>query len=264
MLSLAVLASLVGACAATSVAPSPEARGALVPSGKLRVGINLGNPVLARRDPAKDDLAGITVDLGRMLAERLGAEFVPVPYANAGALVEGARRGEWDIGFAAIDPSRAEVLEFTPPYMEVSNTYLVPVASRIRLVADADRPGVRIGVGSRNAADLHLSRSLKHAQLVRIPDSVDAAVELMQSGRADAYAGNRERLLLIQERLGGFRLLDERFHAIEHAIALPRGRGPGLAYVKVFVEELKANGSVAQAVVRHSIRGVDVAPPDLP
>ena len=259
-LCLALLVPLIGGCASAFTSPSPEARQALAPTGKLRVGINLANPVLAKRDPSTGNVSGITLDLGRMLANRLGTEFVPVLYPNPGALVEGARASAWDIGFAAVDPARADVLDFTAPYMEVNVTYLVRTDSSIRAAADADRPGVRIGVGSKNAADLFLSRTLKHAQLVRVPDNLDGAVELMQSGKADIYASNRAGLILLGAKLGGYRLLDERLFAVEHGIALPRGREPGLAYAKAFVEEVKTSGVVAQAIARHSIVGVDVAP----
>jgi polar amino acid transport system substrate-binding protein len=70
----------------------------------------------------------------------------------------------------------------------------------------------------------------------------------------------RERLLLLRERLGEHRILDDRFLAVEHAIAVPRGRAPGLAYAGAFIEEMKASGAVASAVARHALRGVTVAP----
>src|SRR2546423_11716905 len=260
-LCLALLMALVTGCVAPSTSPSPQARQALAPTGTLRVGINLANPVLAKRNPATGEVTGITMDLGRLLASRLGAEFAPVLYPNPGALVEGARASAWDIGFAAVDPARADVLDFSAPYMEVNITYLVRTDSPIRAVADADRPGVRIGVGSKNAADLFLSRTIKHAQVVRVADNLTGAVELIESGKADIYASNRAGLLTLRDKLGGYRLLDERLYAVQHAIGLPPGREPGLAYVKAFVEETKSSGVIAQAIARHSIVGVDVAPP---
>jgi polar amino acid transport system substrate-binding protein len=249
MLSLMVLALITG-CALTAVAPTPEARQALAPEGKLRVGINLDNP----------ELSGIAIDLGGRLASRLVAEFVPVSYPNAGALVDGAKAGAWDVAFAAIDATRADTLEFTAPYMEVGNTFLVPLSSTVRTFADADRPGVRVGVGVRNAADLYLSRNLKEARLVRVADTLDAAIELLQTGKADLYAGNSERLLALRDKLDGYRLVDGRYYSVEHAIAVPHGKRPGLRFADAFVEELKSSGAVAQSIKRHAIRGVDVAP----
>ncbi len=257
--AVAALAWLA-ACATATAPPSPQARAALAPAGTLRVAINLGNPALAKRASDGAAVTGIAPDLGQALAARLGVGFVPVVYLSAGALVQGARAGAWDIGFAAIDPARADVLDFTAPYMEVGVTYLVPVRSPIRTVADADGQGVRIAVGTGNAADLFLSRALRQARLVRIPDTLDAAVEAVRTGQADLYAGNYERLWVLRERLGEYRILDDRFHAVEHAVAVPRGREPGLAYARAFVEELKASGAIADAIARHALRGVTVAP----
>jgi polar amino acid transport system substrate-binding protein len=259
LLAVAALVWLAGACSTAPASPSAEARAALAPAGMLRVAINLGNPVLARRDD-QGEITGVSIDLGRALAARLGAAFVPVVYPNAGALVAGARAGAWSVGFAAVDPARADVLEFTAPYMEVSVTYLVAARSPIRTVADADGQGVRIAVGTGNAADLFLSRTARQARLVRIPDTLEAAIEIMQANQADAYAGTHERLLILRERLGEHRILDDRFHAVEHAIAVPRGRAPSLAYARVFVEEMKASGAIAEAIARHGLRGVTVAP----
>ena len=65
---------LLVACAATP-AVSPSVRSDLAPNGKLRAAINYANPVLAQGTPAAGDLRGITVDLSRELARRIG---VPV------------------------------------------------------------------------------------------------------------------------------------------------------------------------------------------
>jgi polar amino acid transport system substrate-binding protein len=162
LLAVAALAWITAACATVPAAPSAEARAALAPTGTLRV-------------------AGIAIDLGRALAERLGAAFVPVVYPNAGALVAGARAGGLDVGFAAVDPARADVLEFTAPYMEVSVTYLVPARSDPH-GADADGRGLRIAVGTGNAADLFLSRATRHARVMRIPDTRAAAASAGAAG----------------------------------------------------------------------------------
>jgi polar amino acid transport system substrate-binding protein len=86
------------------------------------------------------------------------------------------------------------------------------------------------------------------------------ATDLLSTGKADIYAASRNLLLTIQERLNGYRLLDEGFDPVRHAIALPRGRGSGLAFVAGFVEEIKASGVVAEAIARHSMKGINVAP----
>jgi polar amino acid transport system substrate-binding protein len=86
------------------------------------------------------------------------------------------------------------------------------------------------------------------------------ATELLSTGKADIYAASRNLLITIQDKLSGYRLLDEGFDPVRHAIALPRGRQLAFAYVNAFVEEIKASGVVSAVISKHSVRGVKVAP----
>jgi len=151
-----------------SVPPSVIAD--LAPTGTLRAAINFGNPVLAAKDPTGAP-AGISADLARELARRLGVAIVFVPYDAAGKVVEGLKSAAWDICFLAIDPLRAADISFTPPYVVIEGVYLVADASAIRSIADVDRPDTRIGVIVGSAYDLYLSRELKHATIVRAESS---------------------------------------------------------------------------------------------
>src|SRR5207247_8105608 len=139
------------------------------------------------------------VDVIRMLAETLIVTIEPVLYPVVAPLVEGARAGVWDIAFLVVDPARSNVVDFTAPYIEVDNTYLVPVNSPIHTLADADRSGVRIGTGLDSTTGLFLSRTIKHAQLVN-----GNATELLSTGKADIYAASRNLLLAVQDRLSGY------------------------------------------------------------
>jgi polar amino acid transport system substrate-binding protein len=253
--ALSLFLSSFASGATSSMAPTPELRQALAPSGKLRVGLNLQRSFIVKRDAATGEVTGMAMDLSRMLAERLNVTVEPVLYPDVDSLVEGARGGAWNIAFLGIDPARSDVMEFTAPYIEVDNTYLVPVDSPIHTLADADQSGVRIGTGLKSTTGLFLSRTIKRAQLVN-----GNATELLSTGKADIYAASRNLLLTLQERLTGYRLLDEGFDPVRHAIALPREREAGLAFVAEFVEEIKASGVVAAAIARHSMRGINVAP----
>ena len=231
----------------------------LAPTGRVRVTINLGNTVLAQRS-ADGALGGVSVDLARELAQRLGAEAELFPFDTAGRAFEALRSGTCDVGFLAIDPARAEALDFTAPYVLIEGTYLVREASPLRRVEDVDADGVRIAAGKSTAYDLHLSRTLKRAQLVHAPSS-QAAVELFLAGETDAVAGVRQPLAAVAAQKPGFRVMEGRFLSIEQAMALPRGRTAGAAYLRRFVEEAKASGFVAEALARSGQGDAAVAPP---
>src|SRR5262252_333947 len=169
--------------AGVSAVGAQSGASALAPTGQLRIALNVGNPVLAVKDTATGEVRGVTVDLGRALAAKLGVTVALIEYPNVARIVDGARSGLWDIAFLAVDPARAGDTDFTPPYMEVEITYLVPTGSPIRTTADADRPGLRIAVPSRSTADLFLSSVLKRATLVR-GETEAHTFEMLRTGQA--------------------------------------------------------------------------------
>ena len=238
---------------------SPALRSDLAPTGTLRVGINYGNPVLATRVAASGELCGVAVDLARELGTRTGLPIDLVGYDSAGKMVEALQAGGWDIAFLAIDPGRAEQISFTAPYLEIEGTYLVPIRSPLRVIADIDRAGVRVGISSGSAYDLFLSRSLQHAELVRAPNP-NGAFDLIVSGKVDVVAGVRQHLIANSAKLPGSRVLDGRFMAIQQALGIVKGRDAGLKYLREFVEDAKTSGLVAQAIEKAGISGVSIAP----
>ena len=238
---------------------SPSISSDLAPTGKLRVGINYGNPVLATRDPATGELGGVAVDLARELGTRTGLPLDLVGFESAGKMFGAVQTGAWDIAFLAIDPGRAEEISFTAPYIEIEGTYLVPGGSLLGTIADVDREGVRVGVSAGSAYDLFLRRSLQHAQLVGASNP-NAAFQLLVAGTVDVCAGVRQHLVANAENLPGSRVHDGRFMAIQQALGIPKGRDAGIKYLREFIEDMKASGLVAQAIERAGVHGVLVAP----
>src|SRR5215831_5183431 len=259
LLSLAALA----ACSSAPPKPSPAAVAELAPTGKLRAAINFGNPVLASKDPATGEARGVSVDLSRELAKRLGVPLEIVSFTAAGRVVEAAKTGAWDIAFVAIDPQRARDMIQSPAYVVIEGSYLVPSDSPIRSNAEVDREGNRIVVGKGSAYDLFLSREIKRAMLVRAPTSPEV-VNTMLSQNLEVAAGVRQQLEADAKRTAGVRMLPGRFMTINQAMAVPRGRDAGAAYIHDFIEEMKATGFVAQSLARHNVEGAAVAGPDDP
>ena len=231
----------------------------LASTGKLRVGINYGNPVLARKDPATGELSGVAVDLAQELGRRLDTLVEIVGFEAAGKMFDALKTGAWDAAFLAIDPARATEVDFTEPYVEIEGTYFFPPESKLSGIADVDREGVRVGVSGGSAYELFLTRSLERARLVRAP-SPDAAFALILSGQADVLAGVRQHLVANSAKLPGARVLAERFMAIQQALGIPKGRDQAANYLREFINDVKASGFVARALDKHGIRGVSVPP----
>lgn len=239
--------------------PTPSILRDLAPTGVLRAALNFGNIVLVQGDPQAGDPAGVTPALARELAGRLGVPVRFIPYATAGA-VHAARQTDWDVCFLAIDPKRAEGIAFTAPYVVIEATYLVPETSPIRQVADADRPGLSVAVGENSAYDLYLTRSLRHATLVRATGT-QATFERFAAGGIAAMGGIRQNLEVLARRHPGYRLLPDAFTQVLQAMGVPAGRASGAAYLRAFVEEMKRTGFVAEALAASGQTEAQVAPP---
>lgn len=239
-------------------APDPRVAD-LVQAGKLRVGIGLGASLLALKDPATGEVKGPGLDLGRALAARIGIELQPVYYLTPGLVPEGLKTNAWDVTFLVIYPGFASEADPSPPYIQTDFTLLVRAGSSIRKFADADQPGVRIAAPRGEPSGVHLSRMLKRAEMV-FTDSIPAAIELLRTGRADAYPGPRPVALTEADRLPGSRVLEDGYLTIFQAALVPKGNPGRLSYVSEFIEEAKASGMIKQIIERHGLQGVKVAP----
>ena len=261
--TLVAAALLCGCASMTSppgTSPSQAARAELAPSGTLRAAINFGNPILATRAGTTGEARGVSVDLARELAKRLGTPVELVTYTAAGKVVEGIKSGAWDIGFFAIDPVRGADTDFTAAYVVIEGAYLVPQGSAITRNEDVDREGVRVVVGRGSAYDLYLTREMKKATLLRAPTS-QAVTDMMVAEKVEVAAGVKQQLEADAKRVPGLRLLDGHFMVIQQAMGLPKGRDASARYLTAFVEEMKASGFVAAALARHGIEGAAVAAP---
>ena len=249
---------LIAACASTPSIP-PATRAELAPTGKLRAGINYGNVVLATKSATTGELTGVHVDLVRELARRIDVPVELIGYDTAGGMVDGLKSGALDVALLSAEPARAGEIVFSPAYVDIDATYLVPAGSPIRKVADADREGVRLAIAGKSAYEFFLSRQLKHAKLVPGPGTF-GAYDVFVSGKLDALVGIRPRLVIEAEKLPGSRILEDRFMAIEQTIASPKGRDAAATYIRAFVEDVKTSGVVTRMLADHAVRGVAVSP----
>jgi polar amino acid transport system substrate-binding protein len=232
----------------------------LAPGGMLRAGLNLSNFLLVSGKTDAGDPAGVAPDMAAEIARRLGVGVKYVTYKTPGELADAAEANEWDIGLIGAEPQRAEKIAFTPAYVEIEATYLVPAGSPLKTIADVDKPGVRIAVTGRSAYGLWLERNIERAELVR-SGTLDAAFEQFVAEKLDVLAGLRPRLLADVEKLPGARILDGKFMSVQQAIGTGRMNGAAAAFLREFIEEVKASGFVQGLIDKHKVRGLTVAAP---
>jgi polar amino acid transport system substrate-binding protein len=232
----------------------------LASTGVLRAGINLSNFLLVTGKAENGDPVGVAPDMAAEIARRLGVPLKLVPFKSPGELADAADTGAWDVGLIGAEPQRAEKTVFTPAYVEIEATYLVPADSPLKTIADVDTKGVRIAVMGRAAYGLWLERNVKNAELVR-SESLASAAEQFVRDKLEALAGLRPALISDAAKVPGGRILDGRFMAVQQAIGTSRKYTAAAGFLRDFVEEAKASGFVASLIEKHKVRGLTVAAP---
>ena len=258
----AAAVAVLAAVSAAHAQQNPDPRIAdIVKAGKLRVGLHSLQFV---KDTATGELKGPWIEIYRDLAARMGVKLVFIEYPSPPKMAECLDKGECDVASLGFDPARmAMVGGFTPPFMRMEYTLLVPAGSGIKSVANADQSGLRIAMVRGHASTLTLGRILKHAEQV-VVDMPEQAFALMQGGKVHAWASVRPILAEYAAKLAGARVLDESYGANSPALVVAKGHAALLSYLTEFVEQAKASGAIQRALERGGDPGYRVAPPDVP
>jgi len=231
----------------------------LVQAGRIRVGMHSFYTKNSQTGELRAVSTGIIfLDIARMLGTRIGVEVLPVWHPTIPEMLTCLTSGACDAGFMGPDPSRAGV-DFSPPFVQLDYTFLVPAGSSIQRITDADRPNLRIAVVRDHASTLTLSRIFEHAQLIYAA-TPDPTFELLRNGQADAFASVRGVLLGYAPKLPGSRVLEDHYGANLVGMVVPKGQTARLAYITEFIEQAKASGLVQQAIERSGLPGHQVAP----
>jgi len=252
-LTLAV-AAVVGCATADAPAPAPsDVRTALAPTGTLRIAVYPGSPTsLVRRAGTAH---GLSVDLGREMARRLGVPAGLVEFERVEQVVEALHSGQADMTITNATRARAALVDFTEPLVLLELGILVPAGSKIASIDEVDRPGVRVGVTQGSSSQATLGRTYRNATLVPAP-SLLAASTMLAEGRVDAFATNKGILYQLGDGLSGARVLDGRWGTESLAIGVPQGRQIARPWLAQFVASLRDGGDVERAAERAGLRGI--------
>lgn len=239
---------------------SAETLAQYAPAGPLRVALNHGNRVLVSRDETGRPV-GISVDLAKRLAETLGLRLEFVEFERAVDVSSSAQADVWDVCFLAVDPKRAETIDFADPYVRIEGCYLASAASG---AADADAlvaSGARVGSVEGSAYSLTLVRKPGAEHLAMYRD-IFAALAALDAGEVEAIAGIRQAMEGEAARRPGARVLQPPFMEILQAMAVPRGRPLAAAHLRSFLAGCARNGFVGDVLERHDVERSCAIVPD--
>jgi polar amino acid transport system substrate-binding protein len=210
-------------------------------------------------------LGGIGEPIGRFIAAKLGATFEPVVYANPQAYEASFGKSEWDIALGPRVLAPADKADITPDVWLIELLYLEGAGHDFAGTADIDHAGIKVGTIQDSPSDRILTRTLKSAELVRLPLSPNFpadAIELLRSGKADVFGADSGLIAAISGGYPEAKVLPGSFSIVRAAIALPKGRSSAAqARLLELVNEAKKTGVVQKAFEQAGLKsGVRVAP----
>lgn len=247
-------AALIAGCAHAPAGAPAEVRAALAPTGTLRVALYPGSPssmVVAKNG----EKAGVTYELGQLVAKRLGVPVRIVEYARAAEVFNAVKSGEADLTFTNASEARMREADFTPAIVRLESGYLVSAASGIADDRGLDKPGIRVGVAAGGSSHAALTRELKQAQVVPL-NSLDVAAQQLRGGQLEAFASNKAILFELGDQVPGSKVLPGRWAFENVGIAVPKGRGPAATeWLRAFAAEMKGSAELRGAISRAGLRG---------
>lgn len=254
---------VAGACIAafsTLTLAQTNVNNEIIPTGKLRVGINGSNATLYAR-AADGSASGIAADLGKFIADKLGVPFEALVYSGAATYTASFGKGEWDIIVTGRNPLAAKLVDFVSDVILIDYVYLAAPGREFADVSQVDRAGVKIGVPRNASADAFLSQRLKAAELVRLAGDADTVTEMLREGKIDLYASGAESLQSIANRVPGSKIIGT-FDTVAFAVSTAKGWSPAAkSRLTQLVNQAKAAGIVQKAIDSSGRKGVRAAPP---
>jgi len=247
---IVVATIFVAACAH---APSSDVRNAIAPTGTLRVGVYSGSPTsYVKASDGRE--TGLALEMGRMLGERLGVPVKVIHYDRIALVIDAMKKSEVDFTFTNAGEERRTLVDFSPVIARLELGYLVPAGSTLSNADAVDRPGIRVGVTQGSSSEHTLSQRFKNAKLVPAA-SLPKAVEMLKTGAIDTYATNKGILFELADQVPGSRVLPGRWGVENLAIAYPKGREAGAAYMAQFADELRTSPQLKEMIARAGLRG---------
>jgi len=248
----------LGGCASTPPAPVAE----IAPTGALRVAVAVGPSPSAFwtiRDASTGHATGVTVDLGKAAASRLGVPVSIVEYRTSAAIANDASKGKWDISFMPYDKEREKFVDVGPAYVAYATTYVVRAGSDIRKLSEVDRAGVRVGAIEGTAISRAVAKMLRNTKLTTFPNAEEAQAQLA-AGKLDALAQGRDALGDFARKNPGARVLEENIQSTGVVVTVPKDRPATRAWAAQFMEDAKRDGTARRALDSAGFRDTPVAP----
>lgn len=225
---------------------------ALAPHGRLRAAINMSNFLLVSGRDENGAPDGISPDLAKAIAARLGVPCELIPYEGPGQLGDDVNADIWDIGNIAIEPARAQTIDFTQSYVHIDANFLVRKSAHFHSNEDINQENVEIILYNRSAYDLWLTDNFTAPTYIRVASIKESHAEF-HAGRADVLASLKPKLVEEIEASDDYHIIDQPFTAIRQAVGIAKKQPEAVAFINKIISELLESGEIAARLRTHKV-----------
>ena len=224
----------------------------IAPKNVLRIGINMSNFLLVNKDSTFSKPEGLSPEIGKLLARELGINYEFVTFKNPGLLADAIDYDKWDVGNFAYEKKRAEIIDFSNPYVNIDANFLLRKNSEINQNHDVDNKNNKIAVVNRSAYDLWLSDNYKKAKIIRAKTIIETH-NLFYNQDVNILAGLKPKLLEELKNNSEFKLIDEPFTFIKQSIGIKKGKPKAIDFINNFVSKKIKDGTIKSLLEKYGL-----------
>ena len=224
----------------------------IAPKNVLRIGINMSNFLLVNKDSTYSKPEGLSPEIGKLLARELGVNYEFVTFKNPGLLADAVDYDKWDVGNFAYEKKRAEIIDFSNPYVNIDANFLLRKNSEINQNHDVDNKNNKIAVVNRSAYDLWLSDNYKKAKIIRSKTIIETH-NLFYNQDVNILAGLKPKLLEELKNNNEFKLIDEPFTFIKQSIGIKKGKPKAIDFINNFVSKKIKDGTIKSLLEKYEL-----------
>lgn len=225
----------------------------LVPTGVLRVGINMSNFLLINGKDSDGLPDGVSPDIGKRLARELNVECKLIQFKKPGLLADAVDEDMWDIGNIACEKERSKTIDFTNPYVNIDANFMFRKKDNLKTNDDINLPGIKIAVLERSAYDLWLTENFKNVELIRV-NTIEESHQLFREDKVNVLAGLKPKLIEEIKTNNDFQIINSPFTYIKQSIGIKKGNPEILDFLNKFITNLIKEGYVENLLKKHNVQ----------
>jgi polar amino acid transport system substrate-binding protein len=225
----------------------------LVPTGVLRVGINMSNFLLINGKDSDGLPDGVSPDIGKRLARELNVECKLIQFKKPGLLADAVDEDMWDIGNIACEKERSKTIDFTNPYVNIDANFMFRKKENLKTNGDINLPGIKIAVLERSAYDLWLTENFKNVELIRV-NTIEESHQLFKEDKVNVLAGLKPKLIEEIKTNNDFQMINSPFTYIKQSIGIKKGNPEILDFLNKFITNLIKEGYIENLLKKHNVQ----------